>query len=127
MILLLFFYLIGGAGSLLKRATLSADNKHTPWASAWDYLMGNFGDALINLAVSLGLFITVWRNTTFLTTILVWFGVGKDVSVPLNPFTAAIFGVFSEQVTDFIISKGSKLFPQSTATQPQPPQPPAQK
>ena len=107
--ILFLFYFAGQFGSLWKRATLSADNIHTPWVTAVQYFQSHLGDILINFVISLGLFLTVWHNTQFLTTMLAWIGFTKDISVPLNPFTAAVYGVFSEQCSDLIISKVSKL------------------
>ena len=108
------FYLIRGLGSLTKRATLSADNRYTPWNSVYSYLMGHAGDAIINFVVSLGLFLWIWRDTTPLNDVLAWVGIHAHLSGPIGPFSAAIYGVFSEQCVDLIISKGSKLFALST-------------
>lgn len=116
--ILLLFYLVGQFGSLWKRATLSADNLHTPWFTAIQYCQGHVGDIAINFALSLGLFVTVWHNTQFLTTMLAWFGFSKDISVPLNPFTAAIYGVFSESLMDLIIAKVSRVLGMIQGTAP---------
>jgi hypothetical protein len=107
---LLGFYLAGGLGNLWKRASLSAASPHTPWMNVKEYVSAHGGDIIINFALSLGLFITVWRDTAFLSKLLLMFGFHQDIEVPLNPFTAGIYGVFSESLMDLIIAKiGGKI------------------
>jgi hypothetical protein len=99
------FYILGGLGSMWKRANLSASSAHTPWDNVRGYAGEHGPQLMINFLLSTALFLTVWQDTSFLTHALLFVGVSKDVEVPLNPFTAALYGVFSDQVMDFIVAK----------------------
>ena len=99
------FYILGEVGSMWKRANLSAASSHTPWDNVRGYIGEHGPQLMINFLLSTALFITVWHDTTFLARGLQWVGVQKDFEVPLNPFTAALYGVFSDQVMDFIVAK----------------------
>jgi hypothetical protein len=64
----------------------------------------------INFLLCTGLFWTVWHDTSSLSRLLQVVGVSKDFDVPLNPFTAAVYGVFGDNLMDFIVAKvGSKI------------------
>ena len=115
---LLLFYLAGTFGSLWKRATLSADSLHTPWYTVRQYCQYHLGDILYTQSIALGLFGAVWHNTQFLTTMLAWLGFTKDIEIPLNTFTAAIYGAFSESVVDLIVAKLRKLLGPTPASKP---------
>ena len=104
-IILWLFYLLGGVASMWKRANLSASSSHTPWGNVTEYVASHGPQLMINFLLSTALFLTVWMDTTFLTHALLFFGVAKDVEVPLNPFTAALYGVFSDNVMDFVVAK----------------------
>jgi len=103
--ILWLFYILGGVASMWKRANLSASSTHTPWDNVSGYVKDHGPQLMINFLLSTALFLTVWEDTTFLTKALLMFGVSKDVSVPLNPFTAALYGVFSDNVMDFVVAK----------------------
>lgn len=108
--LLWAFYLLGGVLSVWKRANLSASATHTPWDSVKGYLVAHGPQIGINFLLSSGLFWVMWHDTAFLSKLLQYFGVNKDFDVPLNPFTAAVYGVFSDQLMDFLVSKiGTKV------------------
>lgn len=108
--LLWAFYLLGGLGVLLKRAYKSAKDQNTPWQSVPQYCKVHAPEILTNFVISTALFWSVWRDTSFLTKMLLMVGVTKDVQVPLNPLTAALYGVFSDQVVDLIVGQVLSIF-----------------
>jgi hypothetical protein len=109
-ILLWGFYVLGQTLSMWKRANLSANNKYTPWESVRQYVSGHGPQMGINFLLCTGLFWTVWHDTSSLSRLLQVVGVSKDFDVPLNPFTAAVYGVFGDNLMDFIVAKvGSKI------------------
>lgn len=114
MIFLLWaIFLIGWLAVLVKHAYKSAANQFTPWDNIGDYCKIHAPDIMLNLLLSCGLFWGVWRDTSFITKTLLMFGVHKDIEVALNPFTAACYGVVSQQIADiftsFIIAIAAKL------------------
>jgi hypothetical protein len=109
-ILLWGFYVLGQTLSMWKRANLSANNKYTPWESVRQYVAGHGPQMGINFLLCTGLFWTVWHDTSSLSRLLQVVGVSKDFDVPLNPFTASVYGVFGDNLMDFIVAKvGSKI------------------
>jgi hypothetical protein len=105
MIYLLFaFYLLGGVGVLLNHAYKSAKSPLTPWDSVPDYCKLHAPHILMNFGVSTAIFLGVWRDTTFLTKMLLLVGVHKDIQIPLNPLTAILFGIAGDPIADVIIS-----------------------
>ena len=98
------FYLVGWLGMILKRAYKSAKNPLTPWVDVPEYFKLWLPGIMINFAITTALFIGVWRDTAFLSKMLLMVGVHKDVEVPLNPLTAVIFGIASDQLADMILS-----------------------
>jgi hypothetical protein len=105
------FYILGGVLSVWKRANLSANQKFTPWQNVRQYAVAHGPQIGINFLLSSGLFWVMWHDTSFLAKILQYFGINKDFDVPLNPFTAAVYGVFSDQIMDFIVAKISVKVP----------------
>ena len=105
------FYILGGLLSVWKRANLSKSKDYTPWGTVKQYLVAHGPQIGINFLLSTGLFWTVWHDTTFLSRMLVYIGIQKDFEVPLNPFTAAIYGVASDNLMDFIVAKISNKIP----------------
>jgi hypothetical protein len=116
------FYILGNAFAVWKRANLTVSKDFTPWNNLKQYLIGHGPSIGINFLLSTGLFWTVWHDTTFLTKMLAYIGVTKDIEVPLNPFTAAIYGVFSDSLMDFINAKITARVPVLTTLQPKAPQ-----
>jgi len=109
------FFLLGGLMSVWKRAYLSASKDFTPWQNVKQYMVAHGPQIGMNLLLASGLFWTVWHDTTFLTKILAYFGFQKDIEVQLNPFTAGIYGVFSDTIMDFVVAKLSTKVPQLQA------------
>jgi hypothetical protein len=110
MIYLLFaFYLIGGLGVLLKRAYKSAKDPDKPWTNVYGYCAVHAPDILLNFAVSTALFLSVWRDTSFITKGFHMLGIQQDIVVPLNYVTAVIFGATSDPIADGLISAGAFL------------------
>ncbi len=105
-------FLLGGLMSVWKRAYLSASKEFTPWQNVKDYMVAHAPQVGMNFLLASGLFWTVWHDTAFLTKILSYFGFQKDIEVPLNPFTAGIYGVFSDSIMDFVVAKLSTKVPQ---------------
>ena len=101
------FYLLGWFGMILKRAYKSAKNPLTPWENVPEYFKLWLPGIMINFGVTTALFVGVWRDTAFLTKMLLMVGVQKDISIPLNPFTAVLFGIASDQLADLIITSFS--------------------
>ena len=112
------FYILGQFFSMWKRANLSAKSQFSPFDNVKQYVVGHAPQMGINFLLCSGLFWTVWHDTSFLTKVLAYFGFQKDIEVPLNPFTAAIYGVFSDSVMDFIVAKISTRVPQLQVTVP---------
>lgn len=112
-------YILGQLLSMWKRANLSANSAFTPWQNVRQYVMGHGPQMGINFLLSMGLFWMVWHDTTSLSRLLQVVGVSKDFDVPLNPFTAAVYGVFSDNIMDFVVAKGSARL----GLAPTPPQP----
>jgi hypothetical protein len=102
--LLWFLYIFGWLGIILKRAYKSARNPNTPWDNIATYFKMWLPGIMLNFGITTALFVSVWRDTSFLTNSLLYFGVHKDVQIPLNPVTAILFGVASDQIADIIIS-----------------------
>jgi hypothetical protein len=97
------WYLLAWAAVILKRAYKSAKNPYTPWSGIAEYFKLWGPGIFFNLVCSTALFVTVWRDTTFLTKMLLMFGMHKDIQIPLNPVTAVAFGISSDQVGDTFI------------------------
>jgi hypothetical protein len=116
------FYILGNVFTVWKRANLTVSKDFTPWNNLKQYLIGHAPAIGINFLLSSGLFWTVWHDTTFLTKVLLYVGIQKDIEVPLNPFTAAIYGVFSDSLMDFITAKITAKVPVLTTLQPRAPQ-----
>ncbi len=109
-VFLWLFYILGQFFSMWKRANLSAKSQFSPWSNIREYVAGHAPQLGINFLLSTGLFWTVWHDTTFLARMLQIVGVTKDFDVPLNPFTAALYGVGSDTIMDFIVAKlGAKV------------------
>jgi hypothetical protein len=108
-------FLVGGLLSVWKRAYLSASKDYTPWQNVKGYMVAHGPQIGMNFLLASGLFWTVWHDTSFLTKVLAYFGLQKDIEVPLNPFTAGIYGVFSDSIMDFVVAAISKKVPQLEA------------
>jgi hypothetical protein len=104
-IFLWLFYILGQFFAMWKRASLSAKSQLSPWNNIREYFIGHGPQMGINFLLSTGLFWTVWHDTTFLAQLLQIVGVNKNFDVPLNPFTAAIYGVASDAIMDFLATK----------------------
>jgi hypothetical protein len=104
-IFLWLFYILGQFFAMWKRASLSAKSQLSPWNNIREYFIGHGPQMGINFLLSTGLFWTVWHDTTFLSRLLQIVGVDKNFDVPLNPFTAAIYGVASDAIMDFLATK----------------------
>lgn len=102
-------YILGQFFSMWKRATLSAKSQFSPWNSIKQYIAGHGAQMGINFLLATGLFWSVWKDTTFLTHLLQFVGWKQDFEVPLNPFTAAVYGVFSETLMDLLATKVTAL------------------
>lgn len=116
MILWLFF-ILGQIFVTWKRALLSAQSKLTPWKSIIGYLVANGAQISLNFLLSTGLFLSVWRDTSFLTHALLYWGVSKDVEIPLNPFTAALYGIVSSNLMDIVVARLLKFVGSKDPTQ----------
>jgi hypothetical protein len=112
------FYILGNVFTVWKRANLSVSKDFTPWNNLKQYLVSHGPTIGINFLLSSGLFWTMWHDTTFLTKMLLYIGIQKDIEVPLNPFTAAIYGVFSDTLMDFITAKITARVPVLAPLQP---------
>jgi hypothetical protein len=115
------FYILGNVFTVWKRANLSVSKTFTPWDNLKQYLAAHGPQIGINFLLSSGLFWTVWHDTTFLTRMLAYVGVTKDIEVPLNPFTAAVYGVFSDTLMDFITAKITAKVPALSPLEPKAP------
>ncbi|HEY6026068.1 MAG TPA: hypothetical protein VIV09_04135 [Pseudolabrys sp.] len=103
-------YILGQFFSMWKRANLSARSEYSPWDSIRQYVRGHAPQMGINFLLCTGLFWSVWHDTSSLSKLLQVVGVSKDFDVPLNPFTAAVYGVFGDNVMDFVVAKlGAKV------------------
>ena len=104
-LILWLFYISGGVLSMWKRAHLAAKSDYTPWQSLREYATAHGPQLAINFLLSTALFWTWWNDPTILAKLLGVIGVQTDSALPLNPFLAAIYGVFSDVVMDFITAK----------------------
>ena len=116
--LLWAFYLTGWLTVILKRAYDSSKNPLTPWDNVAAYFARWLPGIIMNFGITTALFLGVWRDTSFLTKMLEAVGVHKDVQVPLNPFTAIMFGIASDKIADIIISALTYLISKAKAILP---------
>lgn len=120
------FYILGQFFSMWKRANLSASSQYSPWDNMRQYVRGHAPQMGINFLLCTGLFWTVFHDTSSLSRLLQVVGVAKDFDVPLNPFTAAVYGVFGDNIMDFVVAKvGGRvgLSPTTPLPPPEPKQP----
>lgn len=99
------FYMLGQFLSMWKRANLSSQSQFSPWDNVRQYVRGHAPQMGINFLLCTGLFWTVWHDTSSLARLLQLVGISKDFDVPLNPFTAGVYGVFGDNVMDFVVAK----------------------
>jgi hypothetical protein len=104
------FYIVGGILSMWKRANLSANNVHTPWQNVKEYASAHGPQLGINILLSTALFWSWWHDPAALPRLLSFIGLQADYQLPLNPFTSAIYGIFSDNLMDFIVAKGAARF-----------------
>lgn len=117
------FYILGQLLSMWKRANLSAQSQFSPWENVRQYVRGHAPQMGINFLLCTGLFWTVWHDTTSLSRLLQVIGISKDFDVPLNPFTAAVYGVFGDNVMDFVVAKFAGRVGLAPTPPPAPPMP----
>ena len=98
-------YILGQLLTIWKRASLSAKSQFSPWNNLKEYVTGHGPQIGINFLLGTGLFWTVWHDTSFLAHMLQTVGISKDFDVPLNPFTAGIYGVASDSIIDLLTAK----------------------
>lgn len=103
-------YLVGGLLSMWKRAHLSAKSDYTPWQSITGYVSEHGPQMAINFLLSTALFWTWWSDPAIIGKMLGFVGVQVEAALPLNPFLASIYGVFSDVVMDFITAKIAAKF-----------------
>lgn len=98
-------YILGQVVHVLMRAYYSVTNKNNPIQSFKGYV-GVYGVAIgVRFFIETMVFWLWLGNPQFLMQILHKFGLSTDITVPINPALAGLYGFGADSFLDFIVDK----------------------
>jgi hypothetical protein len=100
-------FLVGQILSVLMRADTFSSSKYTPWRNAWAYIEAHALSLIYTFFISSMLFWIWWRAPYILTA---W-GLNVARYFPLTLATAGLYGVVSDKVVSYALTKFNKLLP----------------